>query len=306
MRGSWNDFKNDPFVYVDRIKLTFKGYDFNIFHDDAAMRRVAFGFAAVALAGWILMGFDSTPVQLIMMLYHGVPGLLSGQLSWGDLPGIYFSNYGKDLHWSALAIYVFLYWGLSKNWARVGVTKTKNVLYSFSSMFLAIGVFEWFWMLGFSTFQNQPWVLTWVWPQMRILMQNLGFTLAGGLTAFYIWVDSFKMENHLIVGRLWYFPWRSWKLWLLVGLSVATALLWIYYPWYVEQISVTLKDGQVWHSSRLFPQTLYTINLDPGGAVNAGEWNYVENNWIHGINTLVKFLWALTIYYSFKVRKGNM
>lgn len=84
---------------------------------------------------------------------------------------------------------------------------------------------------------------------------------------------------------------------LLIFLSVALALLWIFYPWPVQQISVTLKDGTVWHSSPLFPQTLYTIKTDPASPVNAGEWFWVEDNYVHAINTLVKIIWALAVFY---------
>jgi hypothetical protein len=239
------------------------------------------------------------------VLYEGVPGLILGQKSLGDLFNIYQGFYGKEMHYSAFVIYVFMYWAVSMNWARVGVVKTKNVIYSFAAVFLAIGLFEWFWIWGFATFQDQPWVLTWEMPQLRILYQNFAFTFAGALAAFYMWVDSFKLENKVILGRLWLFPWRSWKLWSLIGLSAAVAVLWIYYPGYVHQFSVPLENGQVWQSSRLFPQTLYTVDLNPGDAVNAGVWFYFEDNLIHGLNTGVKFIWALTVYYFFRVMRSR-
>lgn len=296
--------------------MSFKGYDLNIFRDDAGVRRVALGFAVACLSLWLLMGFDSSPLQLIQVLADGVPGLILGQKSLADLVAIYNLFYGKEMHWSAFVIYVLLFWGLSRNWSRVGVTKTRNVVYSFGAMFLAIAVFELFWIISFATFQNQPWVFTWRMPQLRILLQNTAFGIAGAFTALYIWVDSHKFVNGKIVmekqpdgkmgyPRNWLFDLGSWKLWIVVVAGVATALLWIYYPWPVQQISVTLENGVVWHSSRMFPQTLYTINLNPAGAVNSGVWFYVQNDLVHGLNTIVKALFAGITYYCFKVKKAE-
>jgi hypothetical protein len=299
---SWKELAEDPFGFVDRINLRYKGKDFNLVHDDVGIRKIAFWFAVVCGVLWLIQGIDSTPLQLIYVGYAGLPGFFLGHLNWSQVVAIYNYYYGKEMHYSAFVIYVFLYWGLSRNWARVGVTKTKNVIYSFAAMFLAIGLFEWFWMYSFSTFQHQPWVVTWRWPQFRILFQNTWFTFGGVLAAFYMWIDSYILKNKEILGRLWIFPWRSWKLWLILGLSAAAALLWIYYPWPTHQFSVLLNNGQVWHSSKLFPQTLYTIDKNPGGPVNAGDWYYFQNDFVHGLNTLVKFLWALSIYLFFKVR----
>jgi hypothetical protein len=304
MKFNWQKFKEDPFSYVDGINLKIKGkYDFNLFHDDMGVRRLALRSAIVALGLWIIFGFDSTPLQFLNVITDGIPGLIAGHLNWSDLLEIFNNSYGKEMHYSAYVCYALLFWAVSKNWASVGVLKSRNVIYSFGIMFLAIGIFEWFWIGSFGVFQQQPWVYTWQMPQLRILFQNLSFTIAGGLAALYMLADSYKFVNHEFLGRLWLFPWKSKKLWLSVGVSVAAAVFWIYYPGSVEQFSVVLKNGQIWESSRLFPQTLYTINLDPGSSVNAGVWFYYENNWIHAVNTGVKFLWALSIYWLFRVVK---
>ena len=302
--SSWAEFQKDPFGFVDRINLTYKGYDFNILHDDAGVRKVARNFGIVCLALWVILGFDSTPLQFVHIIQDGLPGLILGQKSLGDLVAIYNAFYGKEMHYSAFVIYFLLFYFMSKNWSRVGIVKTKNVVYSFGAMFISIAVFEWFWIFSFGVFQNQPWVYTWQMPQLRILLQNTMFLIAGAFCLLYIYVDSFILENKMIIGRNFTFCFRSWKLWILVVAGVAAALLWVYYPWHVHQISVTLDNGQVWHSSRLFPQTLYTVDLDPSDGVNAGVWFYVENNWIHGLNTTVKAIWAAVTYYVFKVKKA--
>lgn len=305
--SKWIKLQEDPFGFIDGLSWKVKGYELNFLKDEIGIRKEAFAFAIVCLAAWIVFGFDSTPLQFIHVLYDGVPGLIMGQKTWADLVQIYHSFYGKEMHYSAFVIYMLLYWALSKTWSRVGVKGFKNVAYSFIGMFLAIAVFEWFWILGFATFQNQPWVATWKWPQLKILLQNLAFTVTGALGCLYIWVDSYILEAREIIGRNWHFPkfLRAWKLWILVVLSVAAALFWIYYPWPVQQISVTLENGQVWESSRLFPQTLYTVDLNPADGVNAGVWFYVQNDLVHAVNTIVKVLWAATAYMFFQVKRPN-
>lgn len=302
--NSWARIQNDPFGFIDGISIKIKGRELNILKDDAGIRREAFAFAIVFLAAWIVFGFDSTPLQFIHVLYDGLPGLIVGQKGWADLVQIYNLYYGKEMHYSAFVIYFLLYWVLSRNWRRVGVIGFKNVAYSFIVMFLAIACFEWFWILSYAIIQNQPWVATWQWPQLKILLQNLFFTVTGALGALYIWVDSYILKDKEIIGRNWHFI-RSWKLWILVALSVAAALLWIFYPWPVHQISVQLANGQVWQSSRLFPQTLYTVDLNPADAVNAGDWFYVQNDLVHAVNTAVKVLWAASAYMLFKVKKPD-
>ena len=258
----------------------------------------------IFLGCWIVFGFDSTPLQFIHVLYEGVPALITGQNV--DLMAIYNSYYGKEMHYSAFVIYFLLYWASSKAWEKAGVTKSKNIVFSAAVMLLAIAVFEWFWILGFANFQNQPWVATWRFPQMKILLQNTFFSLAGGVTLLYMLTERYHWSwdgDHLVQGdRQYFFDAKSWKLWFLVGLSIASALFWIYYPGYIEQITVQLENGLVWQSSRLFPQTLYTVDLNPGDGVNAGVWFWVENNWIHAVNTMVKVIWAITTYTVFRVK----
>lgn len=259
----------------------------------------------VFLGLWIILGFDSTPMQIWESCYQGIPILLRGG-SWSQVIGIYDGLYGKEMHYSAFVIYFLLYWGASKSWMKAGITKSKNMIFSFAGMFLAIGIFEWFWMLGFGFFQNQPWVITWRMPQLKILLQNTGFCIAGGMACVFMLTERWHWNGRIQGERSYYFQTRDWKLWLFVGLSVAAALFWIYYPFYVQQITVPLETGGIWQSSRLFPQTLYTVKTNPLGDVNAGVWFWIPNDWIHAVNTLVKAIWAATVYLVFRVKgPGN-
>lgn len=290
---------------MDNLSLTIKGNNLNLFQKYRRIQFTALGMAAICGVLWILLGFDSSPLQFIEVLYQGIPGFILGHLSWGDLINIYNGCYGREMHYSAFVIYLLVFYGLSKNWEHKGIIKSKNLAYSFSVMFLAIGMFEWFWMLGFAYFQNQYWAITWAMPQLRILFQNSIFTFVGILGVLYIWADSYRLDaNKQVIGRNWRFN-LGWVSWALILLSIASALFWICYPGPIQQISVPLANGQTWHSSRLFPQTLYTIKVDPSSPVNAGVWFWVQDDAIHAINTLVKVIWAFTLYWIGKVKLVN-
>ena len=256
------------------------------------------------LAAWILFGFDSTPLQFIHVIYEGLSALIAGSINLQDLGAIYSLYYGKEMHYSAFVIYFMLFYCMSRSWEKAGVTKSKNLVFSFAAMFLSIAVFEWFWILGFSAFQNQPWVSTWRFPQMKILLQNTAFTVAGSVTLLYMLTERWYWKGKEQLGRAYFFKLKSWTPWALLGISILAGLLWIYYPWDVQLLTVTLENGEIWQSSRLFPQTLYTVDMNPADAVNAGEWFWIENDLIHGVNTGVKALWALTTFYIFRVEKA--
>lgn len=293
-------FSEDPFKFVDQLNLSVKGCNLNLFQKYGRIQKTALWGAMFCLAAWIVFGFDSTPLQFIHLLYDGVPAALSGaQVDW---LGIYNLYYGKEMHYSAFVIYFLLFYALSKSWEKAGITHSKNMVFSFAGMFLAIALFEWFWILSFAHFQNQPWVASWRMPQLRILIQNTGFTVAGGLTCLYMLTERWHWPGGIQGERAYFFQAGSWKLWLSVGISIAAALFWIYYPGTVQLLTVKLENGQLWQSSKLFPQTLYTVDLNPGDGVNAGVWFWIQDDLIHAVNTGVKVLWALSIYMLFRVR----
>lgn len=305
-RSSWQKFLEDPFGWADGLHLTFGRLNFNIFQKYQRIQKTAFVGSLVCLAAWIVFGFDSTPLQFIHVLYDGVPAWIQGSASFEQLGAIYSAYYGKEMHYSAFVIYFLLFYFASKSFEKAGVIKSKNLIFSFAVMFLGIAVFEWFWILSFAHFQNQPWVATWRFPQMKILLQNTAFSLAGGLTVLYMLIERYQWKGKEITGRAYFFRMKEKLPWILLAASILAGLLWIFYPWHVDQISVTLETGEIWRSSRLFPQTLYTVDLNPADEVNAGVWFWIENDLIHAVNTGVKFLWAITTYYIFRVRKPEL
>jgi len=271
---------------------------------DVLNRKAAFVTAIVSLCLWAVLGFDSTPLQFIHVLYEGIPNFIVGKASLNDLHVIYDSYYGREMHYSAFVIYGLMYWALSRHFNKnLGITKSRNIAYTCSLTFLSIAIFEFFWMYSYATFQHQAWVITPKWPQLRIQLQNILFVTIGVLGVLYMWLDS-HVYNTVKKGydRIFTFRWDLYAI-CLVCLSVLLAVSWINYTGYVEKISVPLETGEVWTNSGNFPQTLYTVDLNPNDNVNAGVWFYVGNDLIHGLNTLVKVVWTLTILYVGLVKK---
>lgn len=279
-----------------------RGNNLNIFQKFKRLRKTAFFIAVVALALWVVMGFDSTIGQIIHPLYS-IPQLLTNQISTNEWTNLYFEQYGREMHWSAFVIYGLCFWGLSRHYDKhLNIQKSKNVAYAMSLTLFAVAVFEFYWMFSFAHFQNQAWVITPRLPQLRIHLQNLAFLMVGGLAILYIFLDSFILKGNKIIGRHYTFNW-NWKALALVGLSIGSAVFWWNYPFQVERFSVVLETGEVWSNTNRFPQTLYTIDLNPNDNVNAGVWFWMENNLVHAVNTLVKVFWTLSVFYVGRLRK---
>ena len=293
-----HSFYQDPFSFFDNLNLRWKRFDLNIFRNYEKLRKSILILSIVALVGWFVMGFDSTPLQILDPIIE----IVQGKYVLADFWSRFNYYYGKEMHYSAFVIYGLAYVFLSQHFDKFGVKMSKNVCYSASLTALSIALFEYYWIGSFAVFQNQPWVVTWAMPQLRILLQNLIFLVAGIIGVVYMWLDSYILNGKEVVGRNYCLN-INWKAIALIGLSVAVGLFWIYYPFHVDVIQVPLSDGTVWTSSHLFPQTLYTIKTNVSSTINAGEWFYVPNDAVHAVNTLVKAVWTLTVVYIFKLRR---
>lgn len=293
------EYYDDPFNVLDNLRPTLFGRVFNPFLKYRLNRKIALGLAIfLGLIPWILFGFDSCIGQPINVLYR-LPEYFSGAVTWDVLwQEAWVNNYGKEMHYSAFLLYGVMYWFLSRHLEKnFGIVKSKNVAYSAAVTLLSVALFEFYWMSSYAHFQQQPWVITFKFPQLRIIIQNIMFLIVGGLGTFYMFLDSYILDNNnKTIGRKYYFRFDAIAL-ILILASIFTALLWWNYPWYVEHITVELTDGTLWTNSRNFPQTLYTIDLDPTDSVNAGVWFFVENNPVHALNTIVKTLWSAAICY---------
>jgi len=223
------------------------------------------------LGFWVILGFDS-----------GV-GMLE---FWNSYPNflLNYSAYGKSLHFSAFVIYGFLFYGISYYFEKLGLKGSKNVFYSACLSVFNIGVFEIWYMGMFATFQMNRSLTEWFFSdfwEIPVVM-NFMFVVLGVVTLFSFYVDSFKLNDNKVVGRLYKFQLNYLTVWL-IQISVCLALFWIIYPGHIETISI---NG--WQSSRFFPQTHYAY-------VNSEL--YVQNNLLHLVNLIVKAMFAFTQFY---------
>lgn len=296
-------FYTEPFKTVDNIHPSLFGREFNPFVKFRLNRKIAFMLAVGGLVAWILFGFDSCIGQP-MMVISKLPEFFAGRITIDGLVQIWNNHYGKEMHYSAFVIYGLAYWYLSRYYEKhLGIVKSKNVAFTCSFVLLSIGLFEFYWMGSYSYFQNQAWVTTFRFPQAKIILQNMAFVLLGGLGLVYVWADSYgPLKKNGKRDRLFTFNFN--KTAALLGIAcVGFALLWWYYPFHVDHITVGLESGEVWTNTRNFPNTLYTIDMNPLDNVNAGEWFFVENNAVHALNTFVKVLWTLFFVYVGKLNK---
>jgi len=233
------------------------------------------------------MGFDSGAGQINYPLQY-----IIGQISrfkpvdLGEAVRLYHWAYGKYLHWSVFPIYGLCFYFLSKYYAdKLDVHGTQNFCYSLGFTLFSIGIFEYFWMASFYIFQDQPWILTFSWPQSRLLLQNFGLTFVGIWCILQIHFE----EPYKFVSTSFLFNLAGF-------IAVFFCALWIFYPWSVTSLTVETTTG-LWSNNFRFPQTVYTVDLDPLDSVNAGTQFYIENNLIHLVNILAKVFVTLTVMF---------
>ena len=173
--------------------------------------------------------------------------------------------------------YGLLYVGLSSHLSTLGIVRSRNVFYSIFLVALNISCFELIWMGCFAKFQMNRSIFEWLVSDWWFLGQWFAILGLGLFGLVAVWIESFFFVKDKFVKRTFRLNLRM-KDFFLVALTVCLWLLWIYYPFHVEQLSF---DG--WTSSLLFPQTHY--------AYKSGIL-YLENNLLHAWNVLTKFFFA--------------
>ena len=283
LKTNWKQFLAHPFKFVDDFNLNFGRFEFNLFKKYRVFRKALLGMAVVAAGFWIFAGWDSCASQ-VEKLIETLPSFLMGRATWGETVAIYHQYYGCEMHWSAMVIYGLMFAGLSYYYEnKLQITGSKNLVYSIGMTLFSIPFFEWTWMIFYVHFQRQPWVLTWQMPQVQILLQNIIFLVVGAYVILYFYADGLRPRLDKVTA-------------LLISASVAITLLWVFYPGYVPSLTVETANG-VWTNSRHFPQTLYTIDVGSEPGLAHGEWFYVPNDLIHGVNTLAKAIYTFTVFY---------
>lgn len=287
------NFLNDPFTTLNNLDLQYFGLQFNILKDDAKLRKALFTiFFCVPLIAWVLLGSDST-IDQVQTLFFNVPLFLLGKVSFSYMIQQYEWWYGLGTHWSASVIYSGLFIGTSKYLRdKLKSKNSENLCITAGVVGLSIATFEFFWMGSYYVFQNQPWILSSGWPQIRIIIQDLLF----GLIGIFVLIDILSPKAKVKLN--W-----NWKTWLFASITLGLVLLWWNYGFYfpVQQINVQTDYG-LWTSSIHFPQTMYTVALHP--TISAiGDLYYVANSGIHLVNNLCKIFWTLTFYSLFQLKR---
>jgi len=295
---TFNDFKQQPYRYWNKLTIRILGTDVNIFKHDDRLRRLVLFFAGFFTLVWIVMGFDSGTG----MIEFPLTKLILGEArSWKELVYWYHWAYGKTMHFSAFTIYGLHYVAVSHLFREhLHMTQSKNSAYSFGLTLLNIALFEYFWIYGFAYFQDQWWVTKWQWPQIRILVQNLIFFVLGLIILFDLYLSYIRTDGEVF--RVYRF--KKWLPFLVCLVCTLAGMgYWIYmgtwYPYRGLSVEIDGYRGRdegvvVWNNKPMFVQTLYTVDVNLSDSVNSGDWYYLEDDYIHLVNTVVKGLYGLT------------
>jgi len=287
-------FKVEPFKTIDSINLNFHGFQFNILRDDLKLRKALFQiFFIIPLACWLLLGSDSTIDQAAYLIFVGIPNFLLGHYSFNQLLATYSNHYGLGTHWSASVIYTLLFIGISKHLREeLDLKNSENLAFTTCFVGLTIATFEFFWMISYYHFQNQTWILSLRFPQLRIILQNVMFSLPA-IIIFPFW--KWKTHHFNINTKTLFY----------VSTTIILILIWFNYGliFPVEQLKVDVEGFGTWISSKRFPQTMYTIDMNVSDNIAVGEMFYVQNNAIHFVNNTAKIMLSLAFYNLFKIRE---
>ncbi len=282
------DSYNVP-IHVGKFQL----FQLNLFRDDAKLRKAIFPLIIAACILWIAQGWDSDVEQIEHFLFY-LPSFMLGRITWSQISFYYFDSYGKFVHYSAFVIYMLFFIGISKYLHdKLDVVNSQNIIASVSFVALSVGLFEYYWMISYYFLQNQPWILSFQWPQIRILLQNIFMIFIGLL--FLVSIDWKVYKLNL----------NDWTTYVLLNLTFGFMVLWWMYgnllP--IQQISVQVIGYGTWTSSKFFPQTVYTVETNVLDNISAGEQFWIQNDLLHLVNTLTKVFMTLTLYSILKLKK---
>jgi len=285
------------FDRLDNLTQSYRGVKpFSFFWNIHGWRQYVGLAITISAFMWFILGFDSTVEQIIPMslqksapcLAFALPNFLFGKISLPQLIEQTYINYGLGTHWSAVIIYGLFFIGISKHLELHRVKKSLNFTLTSSFTLLTISVFELGWMYSYAVFQNQPWVFN---IRHSPFLMNIIFLFFGVWGVLYTYLARYVKDAQLHDLRF-----NLTKLTILLFiLSTLWWLLWIYYPFSVNHITV----GS-WTNSNFFPQTQYTINSNPN--LYAGYPYHVEDNSVHFFNIGVKILLTCSMYRICKFR----
>ena len=222
---------------------------------------------------WLIFGFDSTWSALQPFGKNFTP-LLTGQISLTEVWQQSQMFYGIGNHFSAPVIYGIAFIILSLYFEKLGIKRSLNFFSTAALSLMSIGIFEWIYNPFYATFQNQPWVIIFVWKQVTNLYNFTIFIIVGLLVLLYLYGEGYKPNLSKV----------TLSLFLISTIFWAT---WVFYPFPTQQISVETTSG-IWTSTQTFPQTMYAVDIDPTDGKATGVPFNVENNLLHAVNLLTK------------------
>lgn len=234
---------------------------------------------------WAVLGFESTWSQISIYL-QSIPSFLLGQTSLTSIQTQASLSYGLGQHLSTAVIYGICFLILSIYLEKINITKSMNFFFSASLSFMSIGIYEIIYNILYANLQNQSWTFTFAGKQGLNLTVFMGFILIGVISLIYLYSLNFKPH----IGKLTL---------ILIGGSIITYALWIFFPFSTTSLSI----GS-WTSTNLFPQTMYAVNLTPIHSIGVGQPFYVPNNLLHFINLLNKALVSLTVLSFTMIRRN--
>jgi hypothetical protein len=295
-----------PFNKVDKLKITFKGYDLtSVFRPDG-WRKYAILFIIISGLGWIYFGYDGCYDQF-EMLGKTIPSLLFGTKTWTEVLTLTEGRYGIGTHFSAGIIYALLFYAISKYYEKIDIKGSLNLVFSISLTVFSISIFEFSWMSSYYWAQQQFWVLIPLTKQASILYQNLLFLTGGVFLILFVVGSPCKFRINKKLGFLILFSISIWTFWYFYPLSTPQLVVDANTErfWLSNSYTTVGWHNNLWFSFPNFPQTMYTIDLNPSDEKGVGVPFFVEDNIVHTVNTVMKIVWAYTFFYVGKVTLIN-
>ena len=286
-------FKDDPFGTLDELDVHVYGFQLNILRSDQKLCKALLQiFCVIPLVLWVLLGADSTADQVVYFLLN-TPNVVLGKLTFTQWIDVYWSYYGLGTHWSAAVIYSLLLIGISHHLRNhLEIVNSENLCLTTGVVGLTIATFEFFWMSSYYVFQGQHWILSLQWPQLRIILQNLMFLTPGLIVLCGLDYSKYQLNVNK-------------RTWLILGATIGLVLVWWYYPFQTETLSVPVEGASLWQCRQQFPQTMYTIDVNVTDNVAIGDMFHIEDAGVHLTNNVTKIVMTLFFYNLFLLQRRS-
>lgn len=218
-----------------------------------------------------------------------LPLFISKEITYEQYVSEIYRDYGIGQHLTSAALFCFIFIATSLYLENsLNITKSLNFFLSVGLLALNIGFYEIIYNILYSNLQNQPWTFSFAWRQGLNLSYFFLFAFAGVISIIYLLSFGYKLN---------FGKWTK----IFFFLTVLTYILWIFYPFPTETLIVQTSTG-MWRSSKLFPQTMYAVDIDPLDGVAVGVPFYVENYALHTVNVLNKLFYSLFLLFLTMVK----